>query len=521
MAKDKKTDTLNKGHKHLFGSTEKSDFILNMDFDGAQKMCSRFCMLAVLIISLVLIPAYYTQHIEMYVEENMPHYLGDNFIFYSASMVMLMGGLGYLVFDVARQKGLVDLKNNKTLILPILLLVSTLVSALAAGSKHDSLLGYIGRHDGFLMTLGWLGLFAATAALSDGKRKKALSDLIVGMGTFQAIVGIIEAIPAVSSVTSNYFENLFLYPSTTDVADASKGEIFISQEENYTSFGVYLKGRIASGFLTSPHALAAFLSVAFALAIGGAAFDDNKKRRILYCIAAPIMAAAACLTDVYAGVLGIGAASFIVLVLAVIKAAKGGKGALAVFIPLAVSGIAAGALFGTGTAEFNDEKVIFTDSYVVRSIGHYERYDYIYGMADKETDTRGIYDYLFGDAVNVISDRPALGVGPDNGIYHLSQYNLTMDRSYNEYMDTAMQKGVLTLILYAVFLVATLIKGIKLAAGFIKGKTDWVSAAAFAAVLAYMAQAWFNTTWFSATYIMFIAAGLCWDISVKGKNCKV
>jgi len=90
MAKDKKTDTLNKGHKHLFGSTEKSDFILNMDFDGAQKMCSRFCMLAVLIISLVLIPAYYTQHIEMYVEENMPHYLGDNFIFYSASMVMLM-----------------------------------------------------------------------------------------------------------------------------------------------------------------------------------------------------------------------------------------------------------------------------------------------------------------------------------------------------------------------------------------------------------------------------------------------
>ena len=142
-------------------------------------------------------------------------------------------------------------------------------------------------------------------------------------------------------------------------------------------------------------------------------------------------------------------------------------------------------------------------------------------MADKETDTRGIYDYLFGDAVNVISDRPALGFGPDNGIYHLSQYNLTMDRSYNEYMDTAMQKGVLTLILYAVFLIATLIKGIKLAAGFIKGKTDWVSAAAFAAVLAYMAQAWFNTTWFSATYIMFIAAGLCWDISVKGKNCKV
>ena len=30
MAKDKKTDTLNKGHKHLFGSTEKSDVNANV-----------------------------------------------------------------------------------------------------------------------------------------------------------------------------------------------------------------------------------------------------------------------------------------------------------------------------------------------------------------------------------------------------------------------------------------------------------------------------------------------------------
>lgn len=520
MAKEKKTDKPNQGHKHLFGSSEKSDFILNMDFDGAQKMCSRFCMLAVLIISLVLIPAYYTQHIEMYTEEGVPHYLGENFIFYSASMVMLMGGLGYLVFYLARQKGLVDTRNNKQLIVPCLLLLTTLMSALAAVSKHDSLLGYIGRHDGFVMTLGWVGLFAAAAALGDSSRKKTLSDLIVGMGAFQAAVGIIEAVPAISSLTHNYFEDLFVRPSVTDTADPSKGEIFVSQQENYASFGIYVKGRAASGFLNSPHALAAFLSVAFALALGGAAFDDNKKRRVLYGIAAPVMAAAACLTDVYAGVLGIGAASLIVLVTAVIKAAKGGRGALAVLIPLAVSGIAAGALFGTGTAVFNDEPIIFTDSYVVRSMGHYERYDYVCGITDKETDTRGIYDYLFGDALNVISDRPALGYGPDNGIYYLSNYNLTMDRSYNEYMDTAMQKGLITLAAYAVFLILTLIKGAKLAAGFIKGRNDWVSAAAFAAVLAYMAQAWFNTTWFSATYIVFIAAGLCWDISVSSKTKK-
>lgn len=518
MAKAKKTDTPNKGHKHLFGSSEKTDFILNMDFDGAQKMCSRFCMLAVLIISLMLVPAYYTQHIVLYYEDGVPQYLGDSFIFYSSSMVMLTGGIGYLVFDGARRKGLVDLKNNKMLILPILLLISTLISALAAKSKHDSLMGALGRYDGFLTTLGFVGLFATAAALGDVNRKKRLSDFIVGMGTFQAIVGIAESIPAVSSYTYNYFENLLLYPSALNTADESKGELFISQAENYASFGVYIKSRIASGFLTSPHALAAFLSIAFALAVGGVAFDDSKKRRIFYSIAAPIMAAAACLTDVYAGVLGIGSAALIILIIAIIKVLKGGKGALAVLIPLAVSGIAAGALFGTGTAKFNDESIIFTDSYVIRMVGQYERYDYVRGITDKETDTRGIYDYLLGDAVNVILDRPLLGIGPDNGQYYLLQYDLSMDRSYNEYMDIAMHKGIPTLILYAVFLIATLIKGAKLAAGFIKGKSDWVYAAAFAAVLAYMVQAWLNTTWFSATYIMFIAAGLCWDISVKGKK---
>ena len=127
MAKAKKTDTPNKGHKHLFGSSEKTDFILNMDFDGAQKMCSRFCMLTVLIISLMLVPAYYTQHIVLYYEDGVPQYLGDSFIFYSSSMVMLTGGIGYLVFDGARRKGLVDLKNNKMLILPILLLISVIL----------------------------------------------------------------------------------------------------------------------------------------------------------------------------------------------------------------------------------------------------------------------------------------------------------------------------------------------------------------------------------------------------------
>lgn len=519
--KEKRVDIPNQGHRHLFGSTEKSDFILNMDFDGAQRMCSRFIMLAIAIVTLVLIPAYYTQKVEMYVEDQVPHYLSDNFIFYAASMVMLTGGVGYLVFNVARKKGLVDLKGNKLLILPVIVMLTTLISSLAAVSIHDSILGYIGRHDGFLMTFGCFGLFAVAAALGDKENKKKLGDVIVGAGVFQSLVGILEAVPATAGAFCNYFDTLFLRLGTEKSLNTAAGEFYVSPEENILSPGIYTDGKIASGYLTSPHALAAIIAVAFAIALAGAAFDDNKKRRICYIIAAPIMAAAACLADVWSGVIAIAAAAVSVTVFAVIKAAKGSKGALAVLIPVVLSGVIAGALFGTGTARFRDENIIFTDSFANnKAMGNYTRYDYMYGYADKDTDTRSIYNYLFGDAENVIMKKPVLGIGPDNAAYYISQYCLSLDRSYNEFMDTAMQKGILTLVAYGVFLLVTVVKGFKLLAAFIKGGGDWIGAAATAAVLAYLAQAWFNTTWFSATYFFFIAAGLCWDISVRGKGGK-
>ena len=514
--KEKRVDVPNQGHKHLFGTTEKSDFILNMDFDGAQKMCSRFCMLAIAVVTLILIPAYYTQTVEIYTDDDSVRYMSDNFIFYAAAMVMLAGGVGYLVFNVARQKGLVDIKNNKLLMLPPAVMLMTLISSLAAASKHDSLLGYIGRHDGFLMTVGCFGLFAVTAALGDKERKKSLGDFIVAAVTLQSVIGILEAVPAAAGAFHNYFDRLYLRPGLESSADANAGEFFVPMEESRAAFGIYTDGKVATGFLTSPHALAALIAIGFAIAVAGVAFDDNKKRRILYGIAAPVMAAAACLTKVRAGVICLCAAALTVAVIAFVKAAKGSKGALTVLIPVICSGIAAGTLFGTGTAAFKDEQIIFTDSYVIRAIGLYDRYDYINNITDKSTDTRSIYSYLFGDAQYVASQEPALGVGPDNAMYHLSEFSLTLDRCYNEYMDTAMQKGIITLIAMGVFMLVTLIKGFKLAAAFIKGSGDWIAAAAFGAVVAYMAQAWFNTSWFSATYMFFIMAGLCWDISVKG-----
>ena len=51
-------------------------------------------------------------------------------------------------------------------------------------------------------------------------------------------------------------------------------------------------------------------------------------------------------------------------------------------------------------------------------------------------------------------------------------------------------------------------KGIK---RFIGGETDWTVCAASAAVLCYLIQAFFNTSWVNSTLYLYIMLGLVWS----------
>ena len=55
-AKEKKEVTTNQGKKHLFGSSEKSDFILNMSAESAQKLCGVYSIIAVLVLCVITLP---------------------------------------------------------------------------------------------------------------------------------------------------------------------------------------------------------------------------------------------------------------------------------------------------------------------------------------------------------------------------------------------------------------------------------------------------------------------------------
>ena len=71
--------------KHLFGSTEKSDFILNMTEQGTKKLCGIYCMIAMLVVALAAIPYYLTKNIVDYVSTEtgfeVTHYLSEKLVF--------------------------------------------------------------------------------------------------------------------------------------------------------------------------------------------------------------------------------------------------------------------------------------------------------------------------------------------------------------------------------------------------------------------------------------------------------
>ena len=144
-AKEKKEVTTNQGKKHLFGSSEKSDFILNMSAESAQKLCGVYSIIAVLVLCVITIPYYFTQNIKYGMDEsvNRTLYLNEKFIFFISAAVLAVGFVGFIIFLIANMKKQVELKDNKSLIVPLVVVLLSVVSCLLSADIFTSFYGYL------------------------------------------------------------------------------------------------------------------------------------------------------------------------------------------------------------------------------------------------------------------------------------------------------------------------------------------------------------------------------------------
>lgn len=485
--------------KHLFGTSEKSDFILNMTEQGTKKLCGMYCIIAMIVITLAAIPYYFTKNVVDFVETEggmeFTHYLSEKTIYWVSTLMIGMGLIGYLIFLIGKMKNEVSLKDNKALLWLAAIMLMSVVSALCAENLEYAFTGYYDRSEGLLSILGYFGFFAAAVTVTDDGWKKRVSDVLVAIGVFNSVAGIIQSIPATAKLIPNWFEYLFTGFGNV----AGEGEEIINGSAHAVTHS-------ASGFAGTPFALGALLTVAFAAAFAGFVFDESKLRKALYAAGGILMTVCAALTDVVPSVIGIGCSAVIILIIALVSKLKKSGGAA--LIP-AVSGFVCTAavfliMLAAGQLDFRDEQVIFTDCYERLSIS----------AGTREDTSTWIYPYLWDDGLYVAENNMLLGTGPDNWgtMYKLGA---TIDRSYNEYIDVAMQRGFITLVMYLIFLAITLKKALSSLSRFICGELNWTAAAVMTGVTAYLVQAFFNISTISSSPFFWICAGLVWSFEAK------
>ena len=205
------TSQKNKSGKHLFGSSEKTDFIVNMSVEKAEKLCGIYSIIGIIILAVISIPYYFTQHIKYGSDSETGRtiYLNEKFIFFISTAVLAVGFIGFIFFLIANMKKIIDLKNTKSLVVGLGIIIVTVISCLASQSIFYSIYGYLDRSEGLLAIIGYWGFFCTGMTVATQKWRIKLSDFLVGLGLFQAVVGILQVIPVTAKVIPNYFNGLF------------------------------------------------------------------------------------------------------------------------------------------------------------------------------------------------------------------------------------------------------------------------------------------------------------------------
>ncbi len=479
-------------HKHLFGSGGKSDFIINMTPEGTRKLCGVYSIIAMLLVALSSVPYY----VDKAVNQGMNYMMlrtEDNAttIFLIMTSVIMAGFFGMLIFMIACVKKEVNISNNKLLLIFAALILSAVVSTLASKSPGWATFGYFDRADGLISIIGYVGFFTIGLFLTDETWRKRAITVLIGIGTANALMGILQSIPALSKWIPSYYNYLFL-GYKTDVQFA----------EYFNAYGAYDASYAADGVTCSPFALAALLTVCTALAVNKAAYAEKTITRAVCLVCTGVMTGAAVVTQTVPALVGVGCVLIVSLIAALVS--KSGKAAvITTVLAVAAAGCITAGVVLTDNFRMSDEQIIFTDSF--------ERLDIAYNKHSDHDDS--IYTALWYDGWLVFKNYPVIGVGPDNWA---TMYNngdgMETDRTYNELLDTAITRGLIGTVIYLAVIAVTLAKACRMLKAAAQGKVEKSMAAGlFAAFICFFIQSMFNTTSVCTTPFFYITIGMIWS----------
>lgn len=482
--------------KH-FKHNEKTDFIVNMTSSGYQKLVFWFLAAAAAVTSLSFLP-YYLKRGNDYISGGLETAAAAaaknaqslSALRFAPIALMAFGFFGFLMLIIAGLKKYFRFGENKGMFLAAAYLLICGVSAALSGNKMQAVFGADGRYEGLIAIVAYLGIFAAGCCLWDKQKRKLLANVIIALAAFHSVVGLLQTLPFTRELVPTFF-----------------GE-YIAESGN-----VMYENFAANGFLGSPFTLAATCSAALGLALNGLMQEDKRPRRAAYFAAAAVICAAGFASDDLAALVGIAAAFLIAAIVEIIRIRSGNglfvKGILKNplgrwLLCLIIAAAELLLLKLTGIFYLNDAYIAETDSFYRLMLSRP-----IY----QNTSGAGVYPHMWKETLSIFKDHWLFGTGSDCVAAAVSPDAYTVvglpDKAYNEYITMAASTGVISLAFYLGFLAAAARRGAKKISGFFAKNDNWVSAGAFTACGAYLAQALFSASAINSAPVFFLLVGLC------------
>lgn len=462
--------------KTIFGTTEKSNFILNMKFTTVRRwvlgiLCA--CIIVPLIGGMFITGI-----------EGTSSFLGS-FLYATGFSCILF----YIVLLLRKD---IDFKKYPIAFFVIGLAVLAFASyykVFLSGADQEyintTLLGELGRYEGLLSIIAYTGIFLLATAVMTYSSVKVIFDILVGAGIVQSIVAIMQHIP-------------WDFPS-----DFRKLPALLLLKDVHLS----------SGLSDSPIFFGSFLTIVSAVAISGAIYDKNIKRARVYGVSSVLFFLTGLFTSSVVPLIGIGATVVIILILE-FTAGKGGtkfesgvlkssrKRLAAIICSLAA---VFGIVFATQGIYLRDKAIAYTDAYYRL---------FIVAGSPSPVNEESLWKIGADRSFIMIVDHPLLGVGPDMFAKAQTDKALNvdaLDRSYNEYLYIAATRGVPSLLVYLAFLGATLYRLVKDLKQFTSDREKWFRPALMTAITAYSIQAFFSASAVTVAPFFWLLLGISWS----------
>ncbi len=462
-----------KTHKTIFGTTEKSNFILNMTNSQFNKTAS------VLFITGFLLMFVSSAAAEILANGSISVATFDWKILPSVGLG-IAGILGISVFIIALIKQTLTKKQIAAAVICLVLTVFMYISyvnAITTVQDYNAFLGFrYGRYEGMMVLLSYVFIFLGSMSVNS---EKSLNSILRVFSLVTLLECIWSALQFIPSFPSMYYRIPYLIKNPMLPSGTTGSPAFLAT--------LLAAGLVFSAF-GAMHDKTQGFSVIYRLTVLPASFFLVKTQTLIGYVSAAVILAALTADCIRTG-----------------KEDKSGRSVLV----LAVAGFGAAIAFilvkGFG---IYDGEVIWQDG--CRRIAAFGQYSADYEGSFDIHSIKEVYPFLWNKAYDVIKQFPVTGIGPDAFVFlqrkgSFNDVPLSADRPYSEYLFYAATVGIPAAAAFTALLFYSAANSIKSAVS----DKSWIFRASVVTSLLYIVTAFITNSTATVTPFIWFILGIC------------